>query len=291
MMIQTNPPLLLGAHCSAAGGAYRALLEGVEIGASCIQFFTANQRRWESPSLSQEMIDLWKETLAKSEITHVMSHDSYLINLGAPDPEILEKSRVAFRKELERCLALGVTYLNFHPGASLHSSSEECAHRIIESLLLMRPTLEKKPHSLTLLIENTAGQGSSYGDTFEELAVLIEGCSGHLPLGICIDTCHAFAAGYDLRTVEAWDQTLKKFDEIVGLSHLKAMHLNDSMKGLGSRVDRHQALGQGQIGLESFRFVMQDHRLKSLPKYLETPGGPPLWTQEIQLLKNFAHAR
>ena len=288
--MQNQPHLLLGAHCSAAGGVHNALLEGQSIGASCIQLFTANQRRWVNRAIPAAEIDLWRQTLKETEITHVMSHDGYLINLGAPDPENLRKSRTAFAEEIERCLQLGCTYLNFHPGAALEAPREQCAELIVESLRSMAPLLEGHP-ALHLLIETTAGQGSTFGYTFEEIGDLVHGVKGVIPIGVCIDTCHIFAAGYDIRTPQGWDTTLREFDQKVGLQYLKALHLNDSLKGCGSRVDRHQPLGKGEIGIESFEFIMRDPRLQSLPKYLETPEGPELWTREIRMLKEFAHVR
>jgi deoxyribonuclease-4 len=215
-----------------------------------------------------------------------MSHDSYLINLGAPDPENLVKSRKCFQTEIERCLALGVTFLNFHPGASLRSCSEECMDRICDSLLAYEPLLAEG--SLRLLFENTAGQGSAIGHRFEELAYMMEKVKRKIPIGICIDTCHAFAAGYDIRTAEGWDKTLQEFDRLIGLEHLCAFHVNDSAKPLGSRVDRHASLGKGLMGLESFKVLMTDERTRHVPKYLETPEGPPVWKEEIALLREFA---
>jgi deoxyribonuclease-4 len=288
--MKQSPPLLLGAHCSAAGGVHNALLEGQSIGATCIQLFTANQRRWVNKPISDAEIALWKKTQAETGISHVMSHDGYLINLGAPDPENLRKSREAFKEEIERCIALNCRYLNFHPGAALDQPREQCAERIIESLRSMSPLLENH-QGLTLLIETTAGQGSTYGCTFEEIGILVDGVKDLLPIGVCVDTCHIFAAGYDIRTAADWDRTLGEFEKAIGLRYLQAMHLNDSVKGCGSRVDRHLPLGKGEIGLESFQFVMRDPRLQRLPKYLETPEGPPLWTQEIDMLRGFAHAR
>jgi deoxyribonuclease-4 len=279
-------PLLLGAHTSAAGGVHRALLEGQDIGATTIQFFTSNQKQWKGRSFTEENIQTWQEAMAETGISHVMSHDSYLINLGGPREEILVKSRTAFQEEITRCLQLGVTYLNFHPGAALESDTQECLDKIVESLLLMRPLLEKG--KLRLLLETTAGQGTSVGNRFEHLAYIVEGVKSQIPIGVCIDTCHIFAAGYDIRTSEAWENTLSEFDRIIGLSHLYAFHLNDSLKDVGSRVDRHQPLGEGKIGWESFKFLMTDVRTRFLPKYLETPGGVDLWKVEIEKLKNFA---
>lgn len=278
--------LLIGAHTSAAGGAYKALLEGKEIGATTIQLFTANQRRWDSQAIDQTNVDLWHKALKETGIKEIMSHDSYLINLGAPDEENLRKSRQAFHEETIRCLQLGITYLNFHPGAALKEDRQLCLDRICESLLEIEKVTKNSP--LRFLLEATAGQGSTVGCRFEELAYIIEKVKGRIKIGVCIDTCHIFVAGYDLRTAEACDATLKEFDRIVGLEHLYAFHINDSVKGLGSRVDRHAALGKGEIGLECFKFLMNDPRTRNLPKYLETPDGPPLWKEEIAMLRQFA---
>lgn len=282
-----NPEeLLIGAHTSASGGAYKALLEGKSIGATTIQLFTANQRRWDSKPLTAQEIDLWHATLQETGLKKIMSHDSYLINLGAPDEEILHKSRKTFREELSRCHQLKISYLNFHPGAALKAPEEQCLERIADSLLELAPLTAQG--QTRLLLETTAGQGSTQGWRFEQLAYIISRVEKQVPIGVCIDTCHIFAAGYDIRTPEAWDATLKEFDRVIGLCHLYAFHVNDSVKGLGSRVDRHMPLGEGAIGLDCFRFLMQDPRTRDLPKYLETPGGPELWEKEIRLLREFA---
>lgn len=287
MSVSQNKIGPLGAHTSAAGGAYNALLQGKEIGATTVQLFTANQKRWDGKLLSEESIALWNETREKSGLTDIMSHDSYLINLGAPDEENLRKSRKAFREELFRCFQLNIDYLNFHPGAAIKESRETCLDLISKSLLELEDLFSGKQKT-RLLLEATAGQGSAVGYRFEELGYIIERVKSRIPIGVCIDTCHIFAAGYDIRTPEGWDATLKEFDRIVGLEHLYAMHLNDSMKDLGSRVDRHTDIGKGKIGLESFRFIMRDDRTRLLPKYLETPGGPELWKKEIVLLQSIA---
>lgn len=280
-------PLLIGAHTSIAGGVQNALIEGKEIGATTIQLFTSSVRRWQNKPLTQESIAAWNETLAETGLKNVMSHDSYLINLGAPDPVVLQKSRDAFRQEVERCVQLDLTYLNFHPGAALTEDPQICLDRICESLHLVEDLVANS--SLRLLFEGTAGQGSVVGHKFEQLAYLIQKTEKRMRVGICLDTCHMFVAGYDLRTAEACDATFKEFDCIVGLKHLYAFHLNDSLKGLGSHIDRHQALGKGEIGLECFRFLMNDPRTRHLPKYLETPDGPSLWIKEIAMLREMAH--
>lgn len=282
-----NKKIWIGAHTSAAGGVYNAVYEGQSIGATTIQLFTSNQRQWHSHPLSQDDISHWEKALAETGMGEVMSHDSYLINLGSSNPEILQKSRKAFREEIQRCQALKIPYLTFHPGAATDSSEEACLKTIVESLLEMQDIAG----FTRLLIETTAGQGSSVGHRFEHLSTIIEQVGGKIPIGVTMDTCHVFAAGYDIRTAAGWEKTLQEFDKIVGLKYLNAFHLNDSMKDLGCRVDRHAPIGQGKIGLASFQFLMTDPRTFSLPKYLETPDGPELWKKEIALLKNMAQAR
>lgn len=282
-----NPEeLLIGAHTSAAGGVHHALLQGKEIGATTIQLFTANQRRWESKPIPELEVELWQQALQETGLKQIMSHDSYLINLGAPDQENLEKSRKAFEEEIKRCIQLGITYLNFHPGAAIKESAETCLNCIYESLIRYEDLLSTTP--LRLLLEMTAGQGSAVGHRFEQIAYLIEKLERRMKIGVCIDTCHIFVAGYDITTAEKCDAVLKEFDHIIGLQHLYAFHLNDSLKGLGTRVDRHKPLGEGTIGIECFKFLMQDPRTRHLPKYLETPDGPPLWIKEIAKLREFA---
>lgn len=282
----SSSEILIGAHTSAAGGAYRALLEGKQIGANTIQLFTRNQKQWKGSPLSVEEIDRWQKTLEETGLKQIMSHDSYLINLGGPNLEVLEKSRQAFQDEIIRCQQLDVTYLNFHPGAALTCELEECLDRIVESLLLMEPLTEKG--KTRLLLETTAGQGSSVGHRFEHLHYIIERVEGKIPIGVCIDTCHIFVAGYDIRTADAWNATLEEFERVIGLKHLYAFHVNDSTKGLGSKVDRHKPLGEGMIGWDAFKFLMQDPRTKWIPKYLETPDGVPVWEKEIKQLREFA---
>ncbi|MGE5196279.1 MAG: deoxyribonuclease IV [Anaerolineae bacterium] len=278
--------LLIGAHVSASGGVHHALLEGQAIGATTIQLFTTNQKRWEGKELQEEEIALWKKTLHETGLKKIMSHDSYLINLGSPKAETLHKSQKAFKEELIRCHKLDISFLNFHPGAATDASEEECLDQIIVSLKALEALADKGP--TRLLIEATAGQGSSVGYRFEHLAYLVDHLHKKIPIGVCIDTCHIFAAGYDIRTKNDWKATLEAFDRIVGLKHLYALHVNDSMKPLGSRRDRHAPLGEGEIGIESFKAMMALEELRELPKYLETPEGPSLWEKEISLLRKFA---
>jgi deoxyribonuclease-4 len=278
--------LLIGAHTSAQGGAYRAILEGFEIGATTVQLFTSNQKRWEGKRITDEEVVLFQKALSSTGLKQIMSHDSYLINLGSPSPEALQKSRKAFKEELARCQKLGIAFLNFHPGAALEGTEEECLNTIAQSLEHLEHFADKGPTKL--LIETTAGQGSSVGWRFEHLGYLVDRLHKKIPIGVCIDTCHIFAAGYDIRTKKAWDDTIEKFDQIVGLKHLCAFHVNDSMKPLASRRDRHAPLGKGEIGIECFKVMMTHPLLRSIPKYLETPDGPPLWKNEIALLREFA---
>lgn len=280
--------LLIGAHTSIAGGVQNALLEGKSIGATTVQIFTANQRQWKSKPLSEESIELFERTLEETSLKSIMSHAGYLINLGSPDPELLQKSRTAFLQEVERSLSLNLSFINFHPGAAREGTREECLDRIVESLLALESCfIDDSTH---LLLETTAGQGSSVGVFFEELGYIIERVKERIPIGVCIDTCHIFAAGYDIRTEQEWKKTLALFDEAVGLHYLMAFHLNDSIGDLGSRKDRHAPLGEGKIGIDCFKYLMREPHLRKIPKYLETPGGPPLWDKEIWMLREFAHA-
>ena len=277
--------LLIGAHTSTAGGVHNALIRGQEIGATTIQIFTSNQKQWTGRVFSDEDLALWKEHLLSSGITDIMSHDSYLINLGSNKEELLAKSRKAFREEIKRCLALDLTYMNFHPGSATGAPEEDCLERIVESLIALEPLLEGK--KTRLLIETTAGQGSTVGHRFEHLGYIIERVKGKIPIGVCIDTCHIFAAGYDIRDEAAWEKTLNEFDGKIGLQHLYAFHVNDSLQPFGSRKDRHANLGKGEIGLKCFETMMTHPKMRLIPKYLETPNGEVMWKDEIAMLRSF----
>ena len=288
-MAKTPPEkLLIGAHTSAQGGAHNALYEGQRIGATTIQLFTSNQKTWKGKVISDEEADLWQEALKKTGIKKVMSHDSYLINLGSPKKEIITKSRKAFIEELERCHKLDIAFLNFHPGSATGSTEEECLDTIVKSIREIEGLCAKG--ETRLLLESTAGQGTNVGYCFEHLGYLVDRLKDHVPIGVCIDTCHIFAAGYDVRTKEAWEETLKEFSKQVGLKHLYAIHVNDSMKPFESRKDRHANLGKGEIGIKGFKAMMQHPKLREIPKYLETPVGPEGWQDEIQLLRKFARS-
>ncbi len=294
-MTNQKKTFLIGAHMSIAGGVHKALLEGRNFGANVIQIFTANQRQWHSKAIPEAEIKLWEKTRAETGITHIMSHDNYLINLGSAKKELLEKSRKAFVEEIRRCHQLKIDYLNFHPGAAVGATEEECLDTIVESLLSFKKEIlegkgkgkdnDKANNTLSLLIETTAGQGTVIGYKFEQLGYIISRVHQEIPIGVCLDTCHSFAAGYDLRTKEGWTKTLKEFDHAVGLKYLKAFHVNDSLGDLGSRKDRHANLGKGKIGLAGFAAMMQHPKLKYLPKYLETPQGNLHWQDEIKLLQ------
>jgi deoxyribonuclease IV len=276
----------LGAHVSAAGGVENAPLRAREIGADAFALFTKNQRRWEAPPLTEMSIAAFRENLAEVGIdpAHVLPHDGYLINLGHPEPLPLDRSRAAFLDEMRRCEQLGLPLLNFHPGSHLRKMEEaDCLASIAESVNLALAETE----GVTAVIENTAGQGSNLGWRFEQLAAIIEGVEEKSRVGVCIDTCHVFAAGYDLRGAEACDATFAEFDAVVGLSYLRGMHINDSKRELGSRVDRHAPLGDGEIGWDAFRWIASDPRLAGIPLILETPE-PERWPAEIRQLREWA---
>ncbi|TSJ81063.1 MAG: deoxyribonuclease IV [Candidatus Cardinium sp.] len=283
--IDANRPLI-GAHTSTQEGLHNALLHGAAIGATTIQLFTSNQRQWLGRPLSKAILDKWYDTLEATAIRQVMSHASYLINLGSNKEALLTKSRAAFVEEVTRCLALKISYLNFHPGAATGDSIAACLDRIIASLSALEPLFQQET-TLRLLMETTAGQGSTVGHSFEQLTYIIERIKGVVPIGVCIDTCHIFAAGYDIRTLDGWEDTLTQFESIVGLNHLYALHVNDSMMPFGSRKDRHANLGDGAIGMACFKAMMQHPKLRMVPKYLETPNGAAMWTKEIALLQSF----
>jgi deoxyribonuclease IV len=275
----------VGAHVSASGGVENAPLNAKEIGAKAFALFTKNQRRWEAKPLEIRKIEKFKENCQEHDFKpeHILPHDSYLINLGHPEKEGIEKSRLGFLDEIQRCEQLGLVKLNFHPGSHLKKiSPEECLRRIAESINI---TLDKTK-SVTAVIENTAGQGGHLGYRFEHLAEIIDQVEDKERIGVCLDTCHSFTAGYDLRTKKACDATFKEFGDIVGFQYLKGMHLNDSKPDLGSRVDRHDSLGKGKLGLEVFKYVMNDKRFEEIPMVLETIDET-IWAEEIKMLYGF----
>lgn len=275
-----------GAHVSASGGADNAPANAHAIGATAFALFTKNQRQWVAKPLTAGEIDAFRKACDTYGYRpeQILPHDSYLINLGHPEKEALEKSRAAFLDEMQRCELLGLDRLNFHPGSHLQKiTEEESLDRIAESINIALD----KTRGVTAVIENTAGQGSNLGFRFEHLRYLIDRVEDKSRVGVCIDTCHAFAAGYDLRTAEACDATFAELDRVVGFNYLKGMHLNDAMKILGSRVDRHMPLGEGMIGMECFRYIARDKRFDGIPLILETPDETR-WGEEIARLKAFA---
>lgn len=272
----------IGAHVSAAGGVAQAPLNAKEIGATAFALFTKNQRRWEAAPLTEAECEAFRENCYEAgiEFHHILPHDSYLINLGHPDKEKRDKSLTAFIDEMHRCQQLGLQLLNFHPGSHLREISiSQCLSNIAESI---NYALEKSQR-VCAVIENTAGQGSNLGHSFEQLAEIIDQVEDKGRVGICYDTCHAFAAGYDMRTEEACRQAFDQFSQIVGFEYLKGMHLNDSKVDLDRRVDRHHSLGEGFLGLEVFKFIMNDSRFDEIPLVLETIR-PEIWADEIKML-------
>lgn len=275
----------LGAHVSAAGGVENAPINANKIGAKAFALFTKNQKQWFAKALTSESIDGFKTNCEKYgySMDTILPHDSYLINLGNPVPENLEKSRRAFFDEMHRCEQLGMKLLNFHPGAHLKQiSEEECLANIAESINI---TLEKTK-GVTAVIENTAGQGSALGYKFEHLAAIIDQVEDKSRVGVCLDTCHTFTAGYDIKSEEGYKSTFDEFENIVGFQYLKGLHLNDSKKELASRVDRHDNIGIGLLGIEVFHRIMNDPRFDNMPIILETPNSD-LWEEEISTLYGF----
>ena len=264
----------LGAHVSIAGGVDKAVLRGQQIGCQTIQVFTKSNHRWAAPPLRDETIENWYRNLEESGIAPVVAHDSYLINLASPDDALWQKSLDAFVVEMERCQALSIPYLVMHPGAHTGSGEEVGLRRVATAL---DRAFERVPDArVTVLLETTAGQGSSLGYRFEHLARIMEQARADDRLGVCFDTCHALAAGYEIRSPEGYEATFQQFDQIVGLERLQVFHVNDSKRDLGSRVDRHEHIGQGYVGLEGFGLLLNDDRFRQHPMLLETPKGPDL---------------
>jgi len=275
----------VGAHVSASGGVENAPLNAEKIGAKAFALFTKNQRQWVAKPLTDESIANFKSNLERVGIAaeHVLPHDSYLINLGHPEAEALQKSRDAFLDELRRCEQLGLKLLNFHPGSHLKKISED------ESLKIVSESINwalEQTSDVIAVIENTSGQGSNLGYRFEHLAAIIDGIEDKSRVGVCLDTCHTFTAGYDLRSTELCEATFSEFENIVGFKYLRGMHLNGSKTEFGSRVDRHHSLTQGHLGLDLFRFIMNDNRFNNIPMVLETIDET-IWPEEIEMLYSF----
>ncbi len=276
----------IGAHVSAAGGVENAPLNAHKLGATAFALFTKNQRQWKAKPLTDQSIELFKARCEEYgyKPEQILPHDSYLINLGHPEHEGLQKSREAFVDEMQRCMQLGLDRLNFHPGSHLRKMDIDlCLKRISESINMALDQSE----GVIAVIENTAGQGSNLGWQFEHLARIIDGIKDKSRVGVCLDTCHTFAAGYDLRTHEACEKTFAEFDQVVGFGYLRGMHINDSKGELGSRKDRHHSLGEGEIGWECFQYIMGDQRFDKVPMVLETIDET-IWPDEIQVLNRLA---
>jgi deoxyribonuclease-4 len=275
----------IGAHVSASGGVDKAPENASLIGARAFALFTKNQRQWFSNPLTLASIKAFRDNCEKYDYKpfQILPHDSYLINLGHPEKEPLEKSRTSFLDEMQRCELLGLDRLNFHPGSHLNSIGiEECLKSIAESINIVLG----KTKGVTAVIENTAGQGTNLGHTFEQLRAIIDDVEDKSRVGVCIDTCHAFTSGYDVKTPDGFNKTFEKFNEIIGFKYLKGMHLNDSKKEFGTRVDRHDNIGIGFIGEETFSILMNDARFDNIPLILETPDES-LWEAEIKKLYSF----
>ena len=272
----------IGAHVSIEGGLQNAPLRASEIGAKAFGMFVKNQLQWRGKPLLDEEAEAFTKGLSNCgfEPAHVLPHAGYLINLGSPEELGLRRSREAFFDEMRRCERLGLPGLNFHPGSHKGLIPEEaCLELVAESINLALD----ETRGVSAIIENTAGQGGCVGQTFEQIARLVSLVRDKFRVGVCLDTCHLFAAGYDLRTQKAYEKTLDDFDRTVGLRYLRGMHLNDAKAPIGSRVDRHQSLGSGELGWNAFRWIMQDPRLDEIPLILETPE-PDLWPEEIKAL-------
>ncbi len=270
--IKTEP--LLGSHMSIAGGVHTAIERGSSIGCTAIQMFVKNNNQWKGRKLDGQDVATYKELLAKSSIGPVVVHDTYLINLCARDKSILRKSRAALKDELDRCETLGVPYLNFHPGAHVGQGEDDGLNLIVESLDLIHEATTG--YHVKSVMETTAGQGTSLGYRFEQIRRILDGVAEKNRMAVCVDTCHVYAAGYDIASEHGYERTFAEFDAIIGLDRLVAFHVNDSKRELGSRVDRHEHIGKGTIGLPGFGLLMNDDRFQSIPKILETDKGPDM---------------
>ncbi len=278
---------LLGAHVSIAVGLHQALNRAEQIGCTAAQIFTRNQLQWHSKPLTALERETFAQALSQSTVKMVVAHANYLINLCSDQKKLLEQSQQALLEELDRAHALCIPYLVFHPGAHKGIGEEEGLNRIAESLHFV---CSHRPNGVPrLLLETTAGQGTNLGYRFEQLRWIIDRVGLPDRQGVCLDTCHAFAAGYDFRTLDQYERTIAQFDQVIGLDKLYVIHLNDSRHPLGSRIDRHENIGQGQIGIDGFKFIMNDLRFRTIPKLLETPGGLMQFKFNLDLLKSLVH--
>lgn len=279
----TSDRPLLGAHVSAAGGVHEAVPRAEELGCEAVQVFTRNQKTWKTKALSDAVIKEWRSRFKASPLRAAVAHDSYLINLGSAVPELHDKSMNAFREEMENADALGLLGVVFHPGAHMKKGEEWGVARVrdtVQRLLDATPT-----QRTALLFENAAGQGTTLGRSLEEIAAMINGLTPKKRVGVCIDTCHLFAAGYDFRTKTGYEAVMQELDDTIGVKRVKCFHLNDSQKELGCRVDRHANIGQGHIGEGAFKLLVRDDRWAGVPMVLETPGGPDGWAKDLATLR------
>jgi deoxyribonuclease IV len=276
------PAQLLGAHMPAPGGIHNAIRSGSAIGCRAVQVFTSSPQMWRASAVTEEKVALFRQSMEETGIESVVSHDSYLVNLCAPSDEIRKKSREALAGEMFRCAVYGIPFVVSHMGSAMGQDTESALALVAEAA---REILEETPQEVTLLMETTAGQGSALNSRFEELAWLLEALQGHSRLCVCLDTCHIFAAGYDIRTEEAYEATFQAFEKIVGFDRLRAIHANDSKKGLGTRVDRHAHIGQGELGREAFRLLVNDPRMERVPILLETPEAETMHEVNLRTLE------
>jgi len=299
-------PRLIGAHMPTSGGLYTSLTGGAEIGCSAVQLFTCSPRQWSHPALKAQDIAQFLDVQEQTGITLTVAHDSYLINLAAPSEEILLKSKSAFRSEMDRADQLNIQWLVTHMGAHLDQSESEALDRLAESLRQILEATDSAGHRVGIALETTAGQGTGLGWRFEQLGKILADVGEHPRLGVCLDTCHIFVAGYELRDRDSYEETWAEFNSLIGYNKLKVIHANDAKKPLGSRVDRHEHIGRGEIGIEPFSWLVTDHRLKHVPVIVETPdadtmhsvnvaklhrlsaGQSPLKTIEIQLYGHYS---
>lgn len=275
---------LLGAHVSISKGVYNAPKRGRDLGCEAIQIFSKNQMQWQAKPFTEDDINKFRENVEKYEIKDVVIHTSYLINIGSPEKEKLKKSQDALIDEFHRADQLGIPYIVLHPGSHMGKGEELGLGIIAESINYILDVT--KDSNVMLLLETTAGQGSNLGYRFEHLAYLIDKTEQKERIGVCFDTCHVFAAGYDIRTKDAYEETMKKFDDTIGISNLKVFHLNDSKNDLGTRKDRHEHIGKGYIGIDGFRFLVNDERFNDRPMILETPGGEKYYKENLEVLRS-----
>ncbi|MCL5268604.1 MAG: deoxyribonuclease IV [Bacteroidetes bacterium] len=288
----SEPRVLLGAHMSVAGGLYTAFERAQRVGCNAVQIFTKNSNQWNDPAISSDDVSKYREAENKSKVEIVVSHDSYLINLCSATDILLDKSRKAFAKEIERCAILGIKYMIFHPGAHTVMDRREAVKLVADSLNYAHSSTDGL--DVVTLIETTAGQGTTVGSSFGEIAEMISLVKDKKRVGVCMDTCHIFAAGYDIRTDETYKATMNEFERTIGFGLLHTIHLNDAKKPLGSRVDRHEHIDKGQIGKTGFRLIMNDDRISSVPKILETPKGDDGYSMDIvnlELLRSLVGKR